>query len=102
MYKRQVEPIPSIEAIPGQMRQVLQNLIGNALKFSKKGTPAVVNIRAGYIAEKSLTAAWVSEGDSIRLSIEDRGIGFDETYLNKIFAIFQRLHTQHELSLIHI
>lgn len=91
-----VEPIPSIEAIPGQMRQVFQNLIGNALKFSKKDTPAVVNIRAGYIAEKFLTAAWVSEGDYIRLSIEDRGIGFDETYLNKIFAIFQRLHTQHE------
>lgn len=91
-----VEPIPCIEAIPGQMRQVFQNLIGNALKFSKKGTPAVVNIGAGYIAEKSLTAAWVSEGDYIRLSIEDRGIGFDETYLNKIFAIFQRLHTQHE------
>lgn len=91
-----VEYIPPIEAIPGQMRQVFQNLIGNALKFSRKGSPAVVNIRAGYITEKSLTAPWVSEGDYIRLAIEDQGIGFDEIYLNKIFAIFQRLHTQNE------
>ena len=94
--KIEVGYIPPIEAIPGQMRQVFQNLIGNALKFSRKGTPAVVYIRAGYIAEKSLTAPWTSEGDYIRLAIEDRGIGFDEIYLNKIFAIFQRLHTQHE------
>lgn len=92
----QVDYIPPIEAIPGQMRQVFQNLIGNALKFSRKGIPALVHIRAGYITEKSLTAPWVSEGDYIRLSVEDRGIGFDEIYLNKIFAIFQRLHTQHE------
>ncbi len=90
------EVLPSIEAIPGQMRQVLQNLIGNALKFSKKGTPPVVSVRGGFIGENSLDAPWAPEGEYIRICIADRGIGFDEIYLSKIFTIFQRLHTQHE------
>ncbi len=90
------EALPPIEAIPGQMRQVFQNLIGNALKFSKKGTPPVVSIRGGFIGENSLTAPWASEGEYIRICIADQGIGFDEIYLGKIFTIFQRLHTQNE------
>lgn len=90
------EALPPIEAIPGQMRQVFQNLIGNALKFSKKGTPPVVSIRGGFIGENSLTAPWTAEGEYIRICIADRGIGFDEMYLSKIFTIFQRLHTQQE------
>ncbi|GHB87082.1 sensor histidine kinase [Persicitalea jodogahamensis] len=90
------EPLPPIEAIPGQMRQVFQNLIGNALKFSQKGIPPLVTIRGGYIAEGDLAAPWTTQGDYIRICIADRGIGFDEIYLGKIFAIFQRLHTQRE------
>jgi signal transduction histidine kinase len=90
------EFLPSIEAVPGQMRQVFQNLIGNALKFSKKSTPPMISIRGGYIEEDSLTAPWASEGEYIRICIADKGIGFDEMYLSKIFTIFQRLHTQHE------
>jgi light-regulated signal transduction histidine kinase (bacteriophytochrome) len=48
------------------------------------------------VHEKSSTAPLQTTGDYIRISIEDQGIGFDEMYLSKIFAIFQRLHTQHE------
>jgi signal transduction histidine kinase len=88
--------LPSIEAVPGQMRQVFQNLIGNALKFSKKGTPPVISIRGGYIGKNSLTAPWTTGGEYIRICIVDQGIGFDEMYLSKIFTIFQRLHTQNE------
>ena len=90
------ESLPPIEAIPGQMRQVFQNLIGNALKFSQKGIPPLITIRGGYIAEGDLAAPWSTGGEYIRICITDQGIGFDEMYLGKIFAIFQRLHTQNE------
>jgi signal transduction histidine kinase len=88
--------LPPIEAVPGQIRQVFQNLISNSLKFSKKGIPPVITVSGGYVHEKSSTAPLQTTGDYIRISIEDQGIGFDEMYLSKIFAIFQRLHTQHE------
>ncbi|MBU1821516.1 MAG: response regulator [Bacteroidetes bacterium] len=88
--------LPSIEAVPGQIRQVFQNLISNALKFSKKDIPPVITISGGFVQEKSCTAPLKATGNYVRISIKDRGIGFDEMYLSKIFAIFQRLHTQHE------
>ncbi|GAB3169222.1 sensor histidine kinase [Telluribacter humicola] len=91
------EELPALEAIPGQMRQLFQNLISNALKFSKNGVPPVVRIWGEYIIEKSLIAPVTTEtAEYLRISIEDNGIGFDEMYLNKIFSIFQRLHSQYE------
>lgn len=73
------DELPRIEADPGQIRQVFQNLIGNALKFHG-GNP-----RIKVYAE----ACW--EG-TCKIYIEDNGIGFDELYLDRIFQPFQRLH----------
>ncbi len=77
--------LPSILAIPGQLRQVFQNLISNALKFSKPGvTPAIV-INAEIFASPDKT-------DYCRITVTDNGIGFDDRYVDKIFTLFQRLH----------
>jgi len=75
--------LPSIKADPTQMRQLLQNLIGNALKFHKAGVPPVVRVTAA-----------IREGPPAECALEvaDEGIGFDEKYLDRIFAVFQRLH----------
>ncbi len=73
------DELPRIEADPGQIRQLFQNLIGNALKFHSE------NPRIKIYAE----ACW--EG-TCKISIEDNGIGFDEEYLERIFQPFQRLH----------
>ncbi len=80
-----VADLPEIEASPFQIRQLFQNLIGNALKFHKPGIPPQVQIRA----EKRINGSWA-------IVVEDEGIGFDEKYLDRIFQPFRRLHRQEE------
>ncbi len=86
----EIDPLPIIDADPFQMRQVLQNLIGNALKFHKPGIPPVVHVSA-EVREDEETAE-----QQCLLSIQDNGIGFDEKYLDRIFIVFQRLHGRGE------
>ncbi|OQP56632.1 sensor histidine kinase [Niastella populi] len=87
-----VTHLPEIEAIPGQMRQMFQNLLSNALKFSKTGVRPQINICHEAVNELSLEAAPDKNGKFIRIHITDNGIGLDESYIDKIFVIFQRLH----------
>ncbi len=82
------------EVNPGQMRQLFQNLLTNALKFSNPGTPPVISIRSQLVNSLSFDAVPNQNGEYVKLTIEDNGIGFDEQYLGKIFTIFQRLHTK--------
>jgi PAS domain S-box-containing protein len=84
--------LPTLQADPVQMRQLLQNLISNALKFSWDGQPSTVHIR-GWI-ERRDPDTFPSE--QVRLEVEDDGIGFDEKYLDRIFSPFQRLHRKNE------
>ena len=91
-----LEELSTIDAIPGQMRQVFQNVISNALKFSKADQPPVIRIWSEFVDEKSITAPAKNNGTFIRLSVQDNGIGFNEIYLERIFVIFQRLHGKGE------
>jgi len=79
----------TIEADPMQMRQLLLNLIGNALKFQPPEALPVIKIA-------SRTFTTVTGKELCELTIADNGIGFDEKYLEKIFAVFQRLHGRNE------
>jgi signal transduction histidine kinase len=92
----EVGPLPRVEVIPVQMQQVFQNLVNNALKFSRNGVAPHIKIWAERVGEKSLSAAPAEDGAYVRLCIEDNGIGFNEMYLDRIFTIFQRLHARHE------
>ncbi|MGN7821663.1 hybrid sensor histidine kinase/response regulator [Chitinophaga sp. 22536] len=87
-----VEKLPHIEAVPGQIRQVFQNIISNALKFSRKDLAPEIHISAETIAGSSVDGLSQADGDYCRITIRDNGIGFNEKYLSKIFTIFQRLH----------
>ncbi|MFN8346648.1 MAG: response regulator [Spirosomataceae bacterium] len=87
-----VEPLPVLEVIPNRIRQVFQNLISNALKFSKKEVSPVIHIRSERINVKDIDAPSVPDGKYCRIELEDNGIGFDEKYLDRIFVIFQRLN----------
>ncbi len=90
----QVDDLPSMEIIQGQMRQVFQNLISNALKFSKKDEKPVIRISGELVDECNIEAARDDQGEFCRITIRDNGIGFDNQYADKIFTIFQRLHSR--------
>jgi len=95
----EVGELPTIEGDSTQMRQLLQNLIGNALKFHAPGKPPVVRVEAKMLPQPNAPAADGKGGQAIpqyELRIQDNGIGFDEKYLEKIFAVFQRLHGRQE------
>lgn len=90
------DSLPAIEGVPGQMRQVFQNIISNALKFSKPGIASRIVIKADRTASLSFDAPSEENGKFLRISFADNGIGFDEKYLEKIFTLFQRLHGKEE------
>ncbi|MBD2774486.1 response regulator [Iningainema tapete] len=84
-----VNELPIIQADPLQMRQLMQNLVGNALKFHRKQEPPMVKI-----SSKSMKG---DDGAELcQIIVEDNGIGFDEKYLDRIFNVFQRLHSRTE------
>jgi light-regulated signal transduction histidine kinase (bacteriophytochrome) len=76
--------LPTVSCDRRQVTQLLQNLTSNALKFHKPGQPPRVDISAE------------PEGGSVRVSVRDHGIGMEPAYLEKIFVIFQRLHSKDE------
>jgi signal transduction histidine kinase len=90
----QIDALPIITAIPSQLRQVFQNLIGNSLKFSKNDVNPVIEITSERIANKEFESPSSETGNFIRIIVKDNGIGFNEIYLDRIFMIFQSLHNR--------
>lgn len=90
----EVGKLPVIRAVPGQMQQLFQNLIANALKFSKAGVAPHIRIEAERVSRKAFDAPPAQRGAYVRIRVADNGIGFNEEYLHKIFTLFQRLHTR--------
>jgi light-regulated signal transduction histidine kinase (bacteriophytochrome) len=85
--KLEIAQLPVIEADETQMKQLFQNLIGNALKFQHGNGKPLVKVYSNCEGE-----------EACRIFFEDNGIGFEETYLDRIFAPFQRLHSRNEYS----
>jgi signal transduction histidine kinase len=88
--------LPIIDADPLQMRQLFQNLIGNALKFQRKGGSPVVDIRACMLDDQENGSDGNAHRPVCQITFEDNGIGFDEKYADRIFGVFQRLHGRDE------
>lgn len=91
--------LPTIDADPLQMRQLLQNLIGNALKFHREDQQQVVRIYSQKSEDpenQNPPTGGSSEAEWYQIIVEDNGIGFDEKYLDRIFNVFQRLHSRSE------
>lgn len=92
----EVGELPTIDADPVQMRQLLQNLISNALKFYRKGEPPVVKIYSQILNRERKPVEAGAVAELCQIIVEDNGIGFDEKYLDRIFNVFQRLHSRSE------
>ena len=94
----EVGELPAIEADPTQMRQLLQNLVSNGLKFHRQDEIPVVNVYArccnGH--ENRLEGDGPDGTTMCQIIVKDNGIGFDEKYADRIFQVFQRLHGRGE------
>ena len=89
------EPLPTIHADATQMRQLFQNLIGNALKFHKPEVPPVVTLRGRTMADDEARQAGIlTPGPVCELTCADNGIGFAPEDADRIFGVFQRLHAR--------
>jgi PAS domain S-box-containing protein len=77
------DPLPTVTADPTQLTLLLQNLISNAIKFRREGSPRI------HVGAQHQDNHWV-------LSVRDNGIGIEPQYFERIFGIFQRLHTRRE------
>lgn len=91
----EVGPLPIIEADPTQMRQLMQNLIANGLKFHRPGVPPLVRI-SGELVDGIVLSAERGPQRVCRIAVSDNGIGIDPKYADRIFGVFQRLHGQGE------
>jgi PAS domain S-box-containing protein len=89
-----IDKLESIEVNKGQIRQVFQNIISNALKFSIPDKAPVINIKSQRLAEKSFNSGEQKDGQFLLICIRDNGIGFNEKYLTNIFALFERLNSK--------
>ncbi len=88
--------LPVIDADRTQMRQLLQNLVANALKFRKPDLAPVISIDCVPGPASRPGAAGADSGERVRIAIADNGIGFEMKYAERIFGIFQRLHNRAE------
>jgi light-regulated signal transduction histidine kinase (bacteriophytochrome) len=82
--KWRITPLPHVQADPLMLKLAVQNLLENALKFTRGRDPAVIEV----FGEE--------EGDTARVSVRDNGAGFDMAYVGKLFGVFQRLHRVEE------
>lgn len=95
----EIASLPTVMADGLQMRQLFQNLIGNALKFSRQDVPPDIDIRSETCRSQNLPEAIESQSENFAcIKVKDNGIGFDQKYADKIFGVFQRLHTRSEYS----
>jgi PAS domain S-box-containing protein len=76
----EIKPLPLCHGDPSMLRQVLVNLLGNAIKFTRPRDTALVEV-GGHV-----------EGAEIIYYVKDNGAGFDMQYADKLFGVFQRLH----------
>jgi PAS domain S-box-containing protein len=80
----QIDEMPEAQCDPVLVKQIFQNLIANALKFTRGKNPAVIELRC------------TAENGSPIFLVRDNGIGFDMKYGNKLFGVFQRLHREED------
>lgn len=83
-----VDGLPTVVADPGQMEQLIQNLVGNALKYRRAAVSPQVHVAA--------RRRGAGRGAEWEFTVRDNGIGLDMTYASRIFESFQRLHGEEE------
>ncbi|MBA3662707.1 MAG: response regulator [Bacteroidetes bacterium] len=96
----QCSALPVINAIPGQMTQLFSNLLSNSLKYVEKDLKPVITISSSLLPIEEIEKNSALSPNKVYYKIEfkDNGIGIDEKYVERIFVMFQRLHSKSEYS----
>lgn len=86
-----------IEVVPFQFRQLLYNIISNSLKYAKPNEAPIIKINGSIVRSSELEdQRLVKDINYARILVSDNGIGFDNAHSEKIFEVFQRLHTRQD------
>ena len=96
-----VDALPVVQGDRRQLEQLLQNLLSNALKFRRFDVPPHIRVSARVIAASELPSLIKPTRKAEmyhQIEVTDNGIGFDEKYLDRVFQVFQRLHSKSEFS----
>ncbi|WP_299208567.1 CHASE3 domain-containing protein [uncultured Dokdonia sp.] len=94
-----VDAIPDMKVIPFQIQQLFGNLIGNSLKYSVKDRDPVITITYDQVSSKDDERLLRGSFEEYhKIVISDNGIGFEQSYADKIFTLFSRLHNKDEYS----
>ena len=89
--------LPEANIIPSQFRQLFQNLISNSLKFVRAGVQPVITIKHTFLDSNEIIHYQLNQSEKYnKIEFSDNGIGFENEFAGKIFAIFQRLHGRSE------
>ncbi|NII25875.1 PAS domain-containing protein [Pseudoflavitalea sp. X16] len=92
-----VQDLPSVEMIEPQIKQLFNNLLSNAFKFRRKDTVPMISIKSERLTKTEKDKLKLRNGNLYyKIMVTDNGIGFEETYREKIFQLFQRLHGKAE------
>jgi light-regulated signal transduction histidine kinase (bacteriophytochrome) len=84
----QLVDLPVVPGYRGQLQQLFQNLLSNALKYTNHGQPVAIDVSCSRQQENGV--------DYYKVQVKDNGIGFEQEYADKIFQLFTRLHGKHE------
>ncbi len=90
-----VDPLPVVKVIPFQFKQLMDNLINNAIKYKHPERKSVIHIFSSKVRGEEINASDVEPGITYyKISVKDNGLGFEPQYAKKIFEIFQRLNNK--------
>jgi PAS domain S-box-containing protein len=93
------DPLPTIMAMPSQIKQLFSNLISNSIKYSNPEKPPVIEITVSKVAARDIITEFpIAKNTYWKIVLKDNGIGFDQMYHFKIFELFQRLHDKDKFS----
>ncbi|PQA56983.1 PAS domain-containing sensor histidine kinase [Siphonobacter curvatus] len=95
----QIDPLPALLGDESQLRQLFQNLLSNALKFVKAGEMPRIHVYSQLITSADLPPELqtvLKAPRYYRISVADQGIGFEPQYAERLFEVFQRLHTRQQ------
>jgi signal transduction histidine kinase len=91
------DPLPEAKIIASQFRQLFQNLLSNSLKFVRPSVQPVIRVTHSFVGEDDAIHYQLAPSTQYhKIEFHDNGIGFENEFAGKIFAIFQRLHGRSE------